>query len=78
MKKILYLSVLTLVFVSCERTTTPGKMTYEQQKDFQSDQIRYFKDHKTQKCFAERGVNESYSFTCIPCDSLVLNAIKNQ
>lgn len=78
MKKILYLSFLTLVFVSCDQKPTPGKMSFDNQYERPVNEIRYFKDAKTQKCFAERGLDHSYTFTCIPCDSLVLNAIKNQ
>ena len=32
-------------------------------------------DEKVNKCFAERGVGNTYSFTCVPCDSLVMAEI---
>lgn len=78
MKKIAYLIILTLTVISCDQKTTPGNMTFDGQYQRNENDIRYFKDNQTQKCFAERGVQRSYSFTCIPCDSLVLEAIKNQ
>lgn len=40
--------------------------------------IRYFMDSTTHKCFAERGLSTTYSFTCVPCDSAVLKKIKEQ
>lgn len=40
--------------------------------------IRYFIDSTTHKCFAERGLATTYSFTCVPCDSAVLKRIKEQ
>ena len=38
--------------------------------------IRYFYDEVGDKCFAERGLGDYYSFTCVPCDSAVKEAIK--
>lgn len=38
--------------------------------------IYYIKDKRTGLCFAEVGMGNTYSFTCVPCDSvkLYLNA----
>ena len=35
-------------------------------------EIRYFKDLRTNLCFAERGYGDSYTMTCVPCDSITL------
>ncbi|MEK6829050.1 MAG: hypothetical protein AABY15_02905 [Nanoarchaeota archaeon] len=38
--------------------------------------IKYFKDTRTDFCFAERGSGNEYTFTCVPCTEEVENLIK--
>lgn len=33
-------------------------------------EITYIMDIRTGLCFAETGIGYSYTFTCVPCDSL--------
>jgi len=70
--------ILIITFASCDNRPTPDSNRNNYQSGFVSDEIRYFKDPRTNKCFAERGVGEEYSFTCIPCDSITEAAITNQ
>jgi hypothetical protein len=79
MKKTI-LAIMTITFASCDTHVKPGSM-YPDGIGIglsTSDNIRYFYDAAGQKCFAERGVSDRYSFTCVPCDSAVLAAIKYQ
>ncbi len=41
--------------------------------------ISYFKDERTGLCFAERGYIDTYTMTCVPCDSVekLINKKKN-
>lgn len=75
MKKILLVLIIINLVSSCNNDVTPGhtKINWVGQNKY--DEIRYFQDKETLKCFAERGINEKYSFTCVPCDSLVMAQI---
>jgi hypothetical protein len=78
MKKII-LAIVTITLASCDTRVKPGSMYPEGfGSNRTSDDIRYFYDAAGQKCFAERGVSDRYSFTCVPCDSAILAAIKYQ
>lgn len=73
--------IFTISLFSCEpkkasyikgnTTAHEGYLTNDIIKD-----VRYWKDTRTNLCFAEIGHVDSYSFTCVPCDSvkLYLNA----
>ena len=76
MKKIITILISSLYLVSCDNENVkPGMNNLPHQKQFRYDNLRYFKDEKVNKCFAERGVGNTYSFTCVPCDSLVMAEI---
>ena len=73
--KISYL-LLLLFMISCKEMTE-----YEEQPEYiqgnskrwstpKGKEIRYFKDTRTNLCFAERGTDQDYSFACVPCDSI--------
>lgn len=70
--------IALLLLTSCEeRPIKPGSMyNNELTLNQTTSHIRYFYDEVGDKCFAERGLGNSYTFTCVPCDSAVLNAIK--
>ena len=78
MKKTIFQISITCIIIaasllsSCDQTVSPGHTTMNWVGQNEYDEIRYFQDEKTLKCFAERGVNEKYAFTCVPCDSLVM------
>jgi len=65
MKKIFLLSVL-LTMMSCEQ---PSYIQGNSNQYTNSD-VRYFRDTRTNLCFAEIGGGDSYAFTCVPCDSI--------
>lgn len=73
MKKII-LAIGLITLVSCDDKIEPGQMYGAGTSD--NEKIRYFYDVVGDKCFAERGLGDSYSFTCVPCDSAVKEAIK--
>lgn len=72
MKKIIYTLLFSVLLFSCESEIKPGQMHFDNQYHQDYLDIRYFKDNKTNKCFAERGARNEYSFTCVECDSLVM------
>jgi hypothetical protein len=47
-----------------------GKWTHVPVKKQYTADITYIRDGRTGLCFAERGMSNSYSFTCVPCDSV--------
>ena len=73
-------ALFVIIFLSsCARNVgKPGDNQLNGTYDFPADHIRYFYDSTIQKCFSERGSGQGYAYTCIPCDSIVLAAIKNQ
>ena len=78
MKKTIFQISITGIIItasllsSCDTTVKPGEMQLTNIGGADYSKIRYFQDEKTLKCFAERGLVNSYSFTCVPCDSLVM------
>ncbi len=71
--------VFLFLLCSCDNNKLkPGNMYYGSwSSGDDKSKIRYFQDEYTKLCFAERGLSNSYSFTCVPCDSLVMEWIKN-
>lgn len=75
MKKII--AIMSVYFlVGCE--TSPDSMYADTIFDSSSKEIKYFKDARTNKCFAARGYGNAYSFTCVECDSLVMIEINKK
>lgn len=71
--------IFCLTFFSCSDDT--GKVTGDRMyahgfESFENQGLRYFKDNRTNKCFAARGFGQEYSFTCVECDSLVISQIE--
>lgn len=42
-----------------------------------SSGLEYFKDSRTELCFAERGSGNSYTMTCVPCSEEIEKLIKS-
>jgi hypothetical protein len=78
MKKIILILISISLIISCNEEVKPGHIRPAYMNTNESDAIRYFKDYETNKCFAERGRQNEYTFTCVPCDSLVMEKIKRQ
>jgi hypothetical protein len=64
--KILLLSVVIFIIYGCEQPSYVEGDSY----NTGGYEIKYFKDTRTNLCFAERGMMDGYSFTCVPCDSI--------
>jgi len=66
----IYILLVIIFFVSC----LPNKPDYiignHNVQSASYDEIRYFKDQRTNVCFAEINSGNSYSFTCVPCELL--------
>lgn len=61
------LIILLLIFISA---CNEEPASYVNGDSELSGEIRYLKDTRTGLCFAETGYENTYSFTCVPCDSL--------
>jgi len=70
-KAIIFCSIL-LASCSTDFQKQPNYIRGDSKRwgDSQYQEIRYFKDGRTNLCFAERGTSNDYSFTCVPCDSI--------
>jgi len=76
MKKVLL--VLTLFALASCTKETPEYIeggSSMQSLDETAVKLKYFKDSRTGLCFAERGVMDSYTMTCVPCSEEVENLI---
>lgn len=74
MKKYLILFLIIGIY-SCDQAPKAGDMSLRFNS---SHSLRYFKDSKTNNCFVERGIAQTYSFTCVKCDSLFEKAYIEQ
>lgn len=43
-----------------------------------TEDITYFRDTRTNKCFAQTGAYDQSTLACVPCDSAVLAIIAQQ
>jgi len=73
MKKTLLILLVSVLFSSCENTNKQpfyikGNSAYSH--TMSSGSIIYIKDTRTGLCFAERGSAQTYTITCVPCDSV--------
>ena len=76
MKNLLFLLLTTFALSGCEnqpekKDETINPIVYLKLTHIKYNfDIKYFKDTTTGLCFAEKGVGDQYSFTCVPCDSI--------
>lgn len=66
--KILILALTFQFFISC--SLGPDRPSYIKGEISLNSDIRYLEDMRTGLCFAEIGSGSSYSFACVPCDSV--------
>ena len=67
MKKVI-LSILTIFIVSCEQ---PNYIKGDSERLNGLSSIEYFKDIRTNQCFAILFIDGKPMIMCVPCDSLV-------
>ena len=74
MKQLFLSFTFCLFFASCMENPSyisgKSKMYGTNDGTSSSIEINYFKDDRTNLCFAERGRVDSYTMTCVPCDSV--------
>lgn len=58
-----------------EHVEPPIERTGAHNTVWNNDKVKYFIDKRTMKCFAYAGGGNSFSFTYVPCDDMVRNAI---
>jgi hypothetical protein len=68
MKKVILLISIVVFMFSCKKLEyIKGNTTHNEQ----IANIEYFKDKRTNKCFASFSNGNGLMITCVPCDSLV-------